>query len=289
MNGVYRDLTKTLHHRLTSSRAALSPSQIALQSRRKLTDYRRQALERKVRRRTDNLEKIQIEAMRELNRYAEFGRISSSLIHELVNPLTAMAMQIDELDAAEHPELAKELKEAVAAMEGYITHARRQLRHQSLVQSFNVASEVEATVRLLGPKAEAAKTKVFLNLDTDLYLTGDTVRFDQIISNLLANAIDAAGARQEAGKRTIKIDARMQANEIVISVRDNGHGIPSSVMSHIFAPFFTTKTSERGTGLGLTITKQSIEDDFNGVIEVANCFPQGAEFIIRIPRSSCQT
>ena len=99
----------------------------------------------------------------------------------------------------------------------------------------------------------------------------------QAFVNLMQNAADAmVGAR----RRILSITARWEADEVRIAFADTGKGIPSSDLDYIFAPFFTTK-GERGTGLGLYITRKIVEDH-QGSISVQTS-ERGSTFVLSLP------
>jgi two-component system NtrC family sensor kinase len=102
-------------------------------------------------------------------------------------------------------------------------------------------------------------------------------RLNQVLMNLIANAVDAI-----PGDGTIVITTSQNAEVFTISVRDSGSGIPEKIRSKIFDPFFTTKPVGQGTGLGLAIS-YGIVLDHRGWIEVLSEEGVGTEFIVRIP------
>jgi PAS domain S-box-containing protein len=104
-------------------------------------------------------------------------------------------------------------------------------------------------------------------------------KLSQVFMNILSNAIQAI---HKTGTITIKTHFDKQNNEIVISIKDTGPGIPDSIKEKIFEPFFTTKDAGKGTGLGLSITYGIIQQH-NGYIELKSNVGKGAEFILRIP------
>jgi two-component system NtrC family sensor kinase len=101
-------------------------------------------------------------------------------------------------------------------------------------------------------------------------------RLNQVFLNLIANAIDAGGGR-------IVIATSQTAEDFLISVRDDGSGIPEGIRGKIFDPFFTTKPVGQGTGLGLAIS-YGIVRDHGGTIEVQSEPGTGTEFVVKIPR-----
>jgi two-component system, NtrC family, sensor kinase len=111
-------------------------------------------------------------------------------------------------------------------------------------------------------------------------------QLNQVFMNILSNAIDALetsgiGDRQQP---TITISTSMSnANSIVISIADNGVGIPEPIRSQLFDPFFTTKPVGKGTGLGLSISHQIVTEKHRGKIQCYSTLGQGTEFVVQIP------
>lgn len=263
---------KQIHQSL--QRARLSEKALRLE---------RNLLERRVKERTKELEKAQVEKLEELNRFAEFGRISSTLLHELANPLTAASLNLELMKNKRTSAIYDQLYESISFMEEYVSNARRQLRRQSEIGEFGVRQEIERVVGFLQPKARAMAVEIKLDAKDGLVLTGDSVKFDQIVSNLLANAIDAYEPLLATEKRPVRVRVRQEAQQIVIKVSDHGVGISKKALQHVFDPFYSTKNGDRGTGLGLTITKRAIEEDFGGVITVVSNKEKGTEFTLRLP------
>lgn len=243
----------------------------------------RNRLEVRVRERTSELERAQIEKLEELNRFAEFGRISSTLLHELANPLTAAVLNLELMKGKHSTALYEQLHESISFMDQYVQSARRQLRRESEVGDFNVAAEVRRVIGFMRPKAEAMNVTLQTSLDKQAILNGDSVKFNQIIANLLANAIDAYESLLAAPNQPIIIKVVAKPRSVEVSIADHGIGLTSSELKHIFDPFYTTKQTHRGTGLGLTITKRTVEEDFGGTIAVTSSKSRGTCFTVRIP------
>jgi signal transduction histidine kinase len=106
-------------------------------------------------------------------------------------------------------------------------------------------------------------------------------QLNQVFMNILANAIDALETKSEP--RNITISTQVKNQLIIISIADNGGGMPKNIKSKIFDPFFTTKAVGKGTGLGLSISHSIIVEKHNGKLECNSELGQGTEFIIEIP------
>jgi signal transduction histidine kinase len=105
----------------------------------------------------------------------------------------------------------------------------------------------------------------------------------QVFLNLVLNAEQAI--REGRDKGTLRIRLGMTANSVWASFLDDGPGIPSEILTHVFDPFYTTKRPGRGTGLGLSICK-SVMKEHNGAIEAANAPGGGAVFTVTLPAAT---
>ncbi len=111
-------------------------------------------------------------------------------------------------------------------------------------------------------------------------MLGDTVRIEQVLINLLRNALDAV---EQAPEKTVRVLLEADAQHVRIHIVDSGIGLPQEVVKHLFEPFFTTKATGHGLGLGLAISS-SIVQAMNGHLEARNNPESGAEFMVCIPR-----
>ena len=125
--------------------------------------------------------------------------------------------------------------------------------------------------------------RVEKQIDPDLRVSGFPGQIDQVFMNLIANAAQAMGDRDEGG--TIRIAAARRATDVEITVADDGPGIPPEVIGKIFDPFFTTKDVGEGSGLGLSIV-HGIVDRHGGRIEVESHVGEGTTFRILLPAGS---
>lgn len=104
----------------------------------------------------------------------------------------------------------------------------------------------------------------------------------QVIINILNNAKDALVEHQEKD-RWVKLDLEKKEQKIIITIEDNGGGIPNSILPHIFEPYFTTKHQSQGTGLGLHMSYKIITESLHGKLYVKNS-EVGAKFFIELPK-----
>jgi signal transduction histidine kinase len=121
----------------------------------------------------------------------------------------------------------------------------------------------------------AARVGLRREVESGLRLKVDEAQMERVLQNLLLNALQALGPGGE-----LTLEARRQAEGTLLSVSDNGPGIPEDTLERVFEPFFTTKRT--GSGLGLWICK-SIVEQHRGRLEAANLKPRGCRFSIILP------
>lgn len=245
----------------------------------------RNSLEVKVRQRTCQLEQAHVENMLDLHRFAEFGRLSATMLHDLANPLTSVSLELEQLELKGYSAAIKRARAGITHMEEYVVAARRQLNSQSEETVFDTEDEITKVLAFLTPKAQNSQLRITSKLVSGARLLGDSIRFDQIVANLVANAIDASVLT--SGKRAaIEVTTTATPTTVTLRVKDRGIGIPADELKKIFEPFYTTKQSERGTGIGLYITKHTVEGAFHGTIRVTSTSHAGTVFTVELPRAT---
>ena len=166
----------------------------------------------------------------------------------------------------------------VAAAKGF-THMDR----APDLESVEIGPGISDTVALLGGRARAKSVIIETHLEKDLPpIRGHTAEINQIWMNLIDNAIDACG---EHG--LITVSARLDGADVIVSVEDNGMGIPPEIIGSVFDPFVTTKPVGEGTGLGLDIVRRVVEWH-HGEITV-DSEPGRTIFRVRLPIAGAET
>jgi len=159
-------------------------------------------------------------------------------------------------------------------------------------KTVNIHEGLESTLLILGHRLKGQENRPAINIVRDFDdlppVECYAGQLNQVFMNVLVNAIDAIDAEsgqtsseQERPQITIRTEHR--AETAVISIADNGSGMPSDVQAHIFDPFFTTKPVGKGTGMGMAISHQLITEKHKGKL---TCFSDpgvGTEFVIEIP------
>jgi two-component system, NtrC family, sensor kinase len=153
---------------------------------------------------------------------------------------------------------------------------------EGTVKTINIHESIESVLLFLRHKMEG-RIEVERQYGEVEMLTCLAGELNQVLMNIVANAIDAIDANQEnAGPGRITIATGQQNGDFVIRVRDTGKGIPEQIRNRIFEPFFTTKPIGQGTGLGLAIS-YGIMQAHQGSMEFSSQPGRGTEFILKIP------
>ncbi|WP_332821234.1 sensor histidine kinase [Pseudomonas sp.] len=221
---------------------------------------------------------------------AVIGQMSTSIAHELNQPLAALRtlsgntvrfLQRGALDVASSN--LQTINELVDRM-GKITGSLRAFARRSDAggeASLNQA--VDAALLLLQPRQGQRALQIhrdYLHEQADTRLAIDQIRLEQILVNLIANALDAMGEQED---RQLWLSGRDEGARYLLTVRDNGPGIAPAARVHLFEPFFTTKPGEKGLGLGLTLSA-SLAAAASGSLTVQHPESGGTAFELSLPK-----
>lgn len=244
-------------------------------------------LEIKVEQRTKELKESQLTRMVEIEKFAEFGRLSQGLFHDLLSPLTSMVLHMEKIKGIPASEIHSShdsLEKIVLAskkMNRNIERMRQSMKNSMPAQICQMDEEISKCIDLLSFKIKENNIKIQVENNFICRWFGDPVKLQQVFSNLISNAIDACALNfDKQGKIRMTIDR--QGEKCAISFIDNGVGMDKEILNKIFDPFFTTKSPEQGTGIGLTTVKKIIEE-IGGTITVTSSKNIGSQFIISLP------
>jgi signal transduction histidine kinase len=230
------------------------------------------------------------EALIRSEKLAAVGRMSAVIAHEINNPLAAV---MDLLYLAERADcISDEVRQYLETADAELTriaHITRQTlgfyREMAAPGTFLMAGLVESVLNLLRGKINSRRAKLEVQCPTTLKVTAVYGELRQVLSNLIANSVDALC---QDGKITIRASSSRHpldgSARVRITVSDNGKGIETAALMQLFEPFFTTKGTT-GNGLGLWVTKQIIEKH-GGQIRLRSHTSgkhQGTSFSITLP------
>lgn len=222
----------------------------------------------------------------ESERIASIGRMAAGVAHEINNPMSGILIYAELLkqslkDDPQHLEDAEEIIHQTLRCKRIVSDLLEFSRRSvGKISSFGVGELIDKTLDLLVNQALFQNISTTKQIDADMPdMVGDMAQLQQVFTNLFINAADAMEGK---GRLEIKVQFDSDKNQFHIKVSDTGPGIPETVREKIFDFFFTTKAPGKGTGLGLTITKNIITLH-GGNITIDSPPEGGTTFIIELP------
>ncbi|WP_458129367.1 sensor histidine kinase [Pseudomonas sp. Z2-11] len=252
----------------------------------RLRQRSREELERLVEERTRELHTAQ-DGLVQSAKLAALGQMSAALAHEINQPLTAQRMQLATLrllldhgridDAYKALKPVDDMLTRMAALTGHLkTFARKS--PSGLRERLDLAAVVDQALQLLETRLRDEHVSTVLHLARPAWVRGDAIRLEQVLINLLRNALDAM-----VDQPIKRLEVRLQADEQLwcLTVKDSGGGIAEEHLAQVFDPFFTTKAVGDGLGLGLAVSFAIIHES-GGRLTAGN-HENGAVFCVSLP------
>jgi PAS domain S-box-containing protein len=234
---------------------------------------------------------LQLEAdFAHMNRVSMLGELAASLSHEIMQPIASArnnARAAQKFLEMEPPDLG-EVREAVASFVSdtdrtgkIIARIREQIKKAPpRKERFDLNAAIDEVIILARSATNRHGILVEMRLADGLSLVaGDRVQLQQVLLNLILNAVEAMGS-VEAGARELLISTEQDRTGVLVAVRDSGPGIDPTHLKRVFEAFYTTKPG--GTGMGLSICR-SIIKAHGGRLWATGCEPRGALFQFTIP------
>lgn len=225
---------------------------------------------------------------------AALGRMSSAIVHEVSQPLAALETTLASAQALAQKEGAPQAGERMTAARGLIRRMQRTVKHLksfgrkdgAALQQVNVDEAIRNALDVTQPRAATAGvTPVFNPAGDAPSVLAVAVRLEQVLINLVINALDAVDGRQDG---LVEISREEKDGMVSVRVEDNGCGIAPEHLLRIKEPFFTTKTTGEGLGLGLSISIAIIQE-FGGDIVFSSGPSGGTVACVSLPAVREQT
>jgi C4-dicarboxylate-specific signal transduction histidine kinase len=219
------------------------------------------------------------------------GELAAGVAHELNQPLTAVlanTQAAQRLLADNPPELATaQTAMAQAAAQArraaeVVGRLRRVVEHPESgepSQAVNLGDALRRALYLLEPECQRRGVVPQFSDDATVLVQADPIALDQIIHNLLMNALQAL-EKVDKAPRALRLSMAAKGKTVELTIADNGPGIPSDVLPHLFEPFFSTR--EGGLGLGLTLS-ETLTNSMGGQLSAGNAAQGGAVFTLTLP------
>jgi len=246
------------------------------------------------------------EEMSKFEKLISIGELSAGVAHEIGNPLnnivgylTLMGEIIENYDDSELSDFLKRVRQEADRIDhivrGMLEFSRKEGKPDII--SVNLIKLIEKTIDLAELMMKEKKINVKYSYpEASLEANVDPNRFQQVLLNVLSNAIDSI---ENQGEITINVelihDSKLYENELLfqklevnskkfikLTIQDNGSGIDRRDLKHVFDPFFTTKESGKGTGLGLSVSLQLIKE-MNGILNIESEKGKGSIVTIILP------
>ncbi|WP_171012920.1 PAS domain S-box protein [Arcobacter arenosus] len=232
------------------------------------------------------------------SKMAAMGEMLENIAHQWRQPLSVISAAASgvllkkslelEIDEKEHIESLEKITNTVQYMSNTINDFRDFFKNDKYVTFFNLKNSYERVLGLIGSKLKSIDIELIENLN-DVNISGIENEFIQVLMNIISNAKDALNECEN--RKLLFVDIFKESSNAVIIIKDNAGGIPKELIDKVFEPYFTTKGNE-GTGIGLHMSKDIIDNHMNGNLSVENekyTFEGteyiGAKFIIKLPIS----
>jgi signal transduction histidine kinase len=217
----------------------------------------------------------QKDRLMEINRMAEFGKISKGLFHDLINPFSSLILYVKSLEKNNNLNKTDKLalENAIDATERagrYLDSIKSNLTESDNSKICTISEEIESVLDLLLYRIRKNNIKILQDTKHDYIWHGKPLYIQQIFSNIISNSIDAFEKNSLNKNNTIIITQYDLNNNHYITIENNGPEIPENIIQKIFDPFFSTKDRDGGLGIGLSIVKSIVEEKLHGKISVEN-------------------
>ncbi|MEJ2506892.1 MAG: ATP-binding protein [Ignavibacteriaceae bacterium] len=234
---------------------------------------------------TDKIEQMHLEELQRLNRLKTLGELTSQTAHEVNNHIAIIMARADylNLESKNIPELAKYNEDLqvlidqttkISEITGNILKYSR--KKATELKEIDLIKTIDEFVTVYTPLLLKKNIKLITNCNLrKATIVGDSIQINQILTNLVMNAVDAIGNK---GKIEFEI-VENGTGKISLIINDDGPGISTNNLNEIFTPFFTTKSSQNNTGLGLYIVKKICENH-SAEIRCESDRKRGTSFII---------
>jgi len=225
-------------------------------------------------------------------RHASLAEVTTGIAHELAQPLTGIKcisqniiddINLDELDRMQAVADLAKISSLVDRSSSIIDHIRTFSRKRGFsFQKIDLNLCLMNAVDLINNQVKSNDTEIVFNLDESIpKILGDNLSLEQLFINLILNSRDAIILKMGSSadfQGCIKIRTSYNDSTVILTIEDNGCGIPQDILSRIWTPFFTTKQKGKGTGIGLSLSHRIIKE--HGAEVNIQTSEQGTTFLL---------
>lgn len=220
---------------------------------------------------------------------ASIGQLAAGIAHEINNPLGVILCHLDLIK--DDKGLSPEVRADLEIIEKHAGNCRTIIadllkfahQHVSVKEPVSLNAIIEEVASMVGNQFRKQRIDIVMHLGREIpVVTADADKMKQVMLNMLLNSAQAIGEDGEGGTITLASRYAADSQRVIITLEDNGPGIPAEVLDKIFDPFFTTKPPGKGTGLGLSVSYGIIRDH-NGEITAESLPGKPTRFVISLP------
>lgn len=250
--------------------------------------YQNLNLEKIVEERTTDLKNYQLEQLIKVSPFVDMGKLAAGIIHNIRTPLAVISLALDNLlakGANLNPDLYQEhllkAKNATETISDFSKVSKNQFSENQSLDYFDLNQEIEKIIQLFDYKAKNRSIKIFFNSNKKYKLMAYREKLDQVIANLLLNAIEAFENSDKSDKH-IFIKLERNKHYLLIQVKDYATGISKENLKDLFKARFTTKSEKDGLGLGLYFCQEIMQEFYETKIKIESVLGEGSVFTLRI-------
>ncbi len=235
---------------------------------------------------------LQDRLLREKEKLSLLGEMFGNITHQWKQPLGVISAasngmrfksQLGTLDASTVDQYTNSIEKSIQFLTETINTFKNYVQGKKEFKHYPLQEEIEKVLTIMEPMIKDNNITFISNLHDmkEVSLGMTTNELAQVIMVLISNAKDIF-EEKNTQEPWIRLELLKDEEKIVLSVEDNGGGIPDEILPQLFSKYFTTKDEHKGTGLGLYMSKEIIEESFNGKLYVKNT-ENGAKFFIELP------
>jgi two-component system C4-dicarboxylate transport sensor histidine kinase DctB len=226
------------------------------------------------------------EELIQAEKLAALGQMSAGVVHEISQPLSAMQtfaasarllLERDDKQAAQ--ENLNDISQMIRRVSSIVTHLKSfASKSRDITTAVEINSVIQNALLILRPRLDSAQLTVDIKLSkTSIYVVADEIKLEQILVNLIRNALDAMEQSDNQKAHQITLWSEVDQGKTHLYIADNGPGIKPDHLPKVFDPFFTTKPLGEGLGLGLSVS-YGIAKAFGGDLAVVDNQQEGTLF-----------
>jgi len=226
------------------------------------------------------------------SRLAALGEMIEQIAHQWRQPLNTLALinqnlyfkyKLESFNEKEFDKAHDQINENLQYMSQTIDDFRGFYKKDPQKETYNIEDIIHSSITISESMIKYEKINISINSKEACFVSNIRNELMQVVMNIIKNAHDALIEHRKVD-RQISFDIYTKKKKVYLCIEDNAGGISDEIIEKIFNPYFTTKGEEKGTGLGLYMSKSIIQDHMDGSIEVENG-KNGARFIIILPQA----